>query len=185
MGKQLNWSGVPTDGAPSWAESQGLYGTNTPYGPRHLITPVDVQQAKQNPGSTAVQTNNGAQPPWWQQQQMGVPAFGKHNMDPNNRGWQGWLFGGKDKAGTVYQGAAMPALQLLKGGMDTWMGLKQLGLAEDSLNFQKNAFSKQFTNQASLLNTQMADRQKARVDRNAGNNMAVDEYMNKNAVSLG
>jgi len=118
-------------------------------------------------------------------QQFDVPFLGQNNMDPNNRGWQGWLFGGRGTDGTRYQGAAGPALNLLKGGVDTWMGLKQLGLAEDNLDFQKNAFSKQFGNQASLINTQLADRQRARVDRNPHNNMAVGEYMNKNAVSLG
>jgi hypothetical protein len=104
--------------------------------------------------------------------------------DLQNPTWSNHLFGGTDKFGNKHSGIGGGLLDIGKTGMGVWLGLKQLGLAEDSLDFQKDAFSKQFTNQAKLTNAQLRDRQ---IRRNRENSWSTptDEYMKQNAVSLG
>lgn len=103
-------------------------------------------------------------------------GFANLNLPQTELSWSDRLFGTDGKGGM-----AMPLFNLAKTGAQTYLGLKQLGVAEDTLDFQKNAFSKQFGNQASLVNTQLRDRQRARVARNPGA-ISVDEYMRQNAV---
>ncbi len=66
--------------------------------------------------------------------------------------------------------------------LNGYLGFKQLGLAEDNLNFQKDAFSKQFENQRTLTNSELRDRQAARVASNPTAYQSVDDYMKANAV---
>lgn len=119
---------------------------------------------------------------------LSTTAFDTSNMMPDvasSPGWQDmtWaerLFGGQ-RGDFKFGGAAMPALQLANSGLNAYIGLKQLGQAEDSLKFQKDAFSKQFAAQQKLTNSQLADRQAARVAFNS-NKESVDDYMKKYGV---
>ena len=108
----------------------------------------------------------------------------QRQIDPENMSFMDKMVGGYDKQGNKYMGAGSTIFGLGKGAMDTWLGLKQLNLAEDSLDFEKQAFSQQFANQARLTNAQLRDRQMRRVQENP-NAMSVDEYMKLNAVSGG
>jgi len=72
-------------------------------------------------------------------------------------------------------------LQLGKSGLDIWLGMQKLGLAKDDLKFQKDAFSKQFDTQKTLTNTEMEDRQRARVSFSPAAE-SVDSYMARNRV---
>ena len=76
----------------------------------------------------------------------------------SGRDWGQFWLGGTNKDGSSSTGAAMPALQLASGAMKTWLGLKQLGVAEDTLDFQKDAFSKQFLRQEQGLEAEYANR---------------------------
>ena len=84
------------------------------------------------------------------------------------------------------QGWGMPALQIGSAGLKAFMGMKQLGLAEDILDFQKDSFSKQFENQRTLTNAQLEDRQRGRISAASGeanaNTLSVDDYMKKYGV---
>ena len=96
-----------------------------------------------------------------------------------NTDWFSWnnLMGNKNTIGTL------PALFGMGNSiMDGWLGMEKLDLAKDSLNFQKDAFSKQFENQRSLTNTEMQDRQAARVASNPTAYQSVDAYMKANGV---
>ena len=95
--------------------------------------------------------------------------------------WSERIFGMQNQNGYKFGGIAAPALQLAQTGLNAYLGFKQLGQAEDTLNFQKDAFSKQFENQRTLTNAQLKDRQKARVGFNS-NTQSVDSYMKENGV---
>lgn len=74
------------------------------------------------------------------------------SQDP---GWfsRAGFFGGKDSMGNTSLGWGPAMFGMGKSIFDGWMGLQQLDLAKDNLNFQKDAFSKQFENQRTLGQT--------------------------------
>lgn len=72
------------------------------------------------------------------------------------------LFGGTDASGLQTQGIVAPTLGAASGLAQTWLGFQNLGLAKENLAFQKDAFSKQFENQRSLTNQNIADRERSR-----------------------
>jgi hypothetical protein len=74
-------------------------------------------------------------------------------------------------------GWAMPAIGTISGLANTWLGFKQLGIAEDSLDFQKGAFSKQFEANKQLTNSRLSDRQRARIASNPEAYQDHDSYM--------
>ena len=93
-------------------------------------------------------------------------------------GFMNTMFG---NAKTGVGGMAPGLIGLATAGMNTYLGLKQLGVAKDTLKFQKNAFSKQFEAQRSTINTQLRDRQHQRL--NAGGNwQSEDDYMKQHGV---
>jgi len=95
--------------------------------------------------------------------------------------WNG-AFGGTDPISKLHNsGWVSPLLRLGKGGLDAWLGIQKLGLAKDDLKFQKDAFSKQFDTQKTLTNTEMEDRQRARVSFSPAAE-SVDSYMARNRV---
>lgn len=108
------------------------------------------------------------------------------NPTPTGSGIFGGLFDGfltnKAADGSITQGWGSSALGLANAGLQGYLGLQQLGLAKDNLSFQKDAFSKQFENQRTLTNTEMMDRQNARVASNPGAYQSTDEYMKANGV---
>lgn len=91
------------------------------------------------------------------------------------------LMGYKDPNGISFGGYASPLLQTATAGMNAYLGLKQLGLARDTLDFQKQAFSQQFEAQRKGINTELQDRQAARNASGSGYE-ATDSYMARNAV---
>ena len=104
-------------------------------------------------------------------------------IDPENMSLMDWGIGGKDKDGNTIGSGFSSLFDIGKTGLNVWLGLKQMGLSEDNLDFQKNAFSKQFANSASLINSQLRERQSAKVSRDPNHYQPVDEYMAKNAVN--
>lgn len=80
-------------------------------------------------------------------------------------------------------GFLLPGISALTGLGNAYMGMKQFGLAEDSLDFQKDAFSKNFEAQKRTTNAQLADRQRARLAANPnGGYQSEAEYMSKFGV---
>ena len=75
-------------------------------------------------------------------------------------------------------GMALGALGSLGGA---FMGMQNYNLARDTLKSSQDQFAKNYAAQRTVLNSQMEDRQRARVSANA-NNESVDSYMNRNRV---
>lgn len=97
--------------------------------------------------------------------------------------WMTTWFGGKDaQTGNLNIGILPVGIGALTGLVGAYTGLEQLQVAKDNLAFQKNAFNKNFANQAKLTNSQLADRQRARVMDSPGAYESVGDYMNKYGV---
>lgn len=97
----------------------------------------------------------------------------------------GSLFGGlfdnffdtTNANGIKTQGWGGLAIQGLQGLGNSYMGMKQFGLAEDALKEQKRQFNTNFEAQRKMTNSQLSDRQRARVASNAGAYQSEAEYM--------
>ena len=79
-------------------------------------------------------------------------------------------------------GAAGLALGGANFLMNSLLGWQQLGVAKDSLAASKEQFAKNFAAQQKTINTQLEDRQRARVASNAGAYQSVGDYMAQNRV---
>lgn len=95
------------------------------------------------------------------------------------------LFGGlfdkffdtTDANGIKTQGWGGLALSGLQGLGNSYMGMKQYGLAEDALKEQKRQFNMNYEAQRKMTNAQLSDRQRARVASNPGAYASEAEYM--------
>jgi len=89
--------------------------------------------------------------------------------------------------GVTTQGWGNTALSGLSGLAQTWMGFDQLNQSEDQFNFQKDLAIANYNQQASLLNSQLEDRQRARLgsDASTGNSYysSVSDYMSQYGAS--
>ena len=124
--------------------------------------------------------------------------YGSNNLIPSNTGSvantgggvnpnQSWLsrnaiLGGKDGDGNQTNGWGGLALGVARGLGGAYMGMKQYGMAEDMLKENKRQFQLNYDAQKKTLNTQLEDRQRARVASNAGAYESVDSYMKKNGI---
>lgn len=113
----------------------------------------------------------GFQLPTWGAQPAAQPSF----MD----GVVGYT---DNKTGMKHNGWGGLALGAATGGMNAWLGMKQLDLAKKTFNFKKDAFNLNFAQQQKTINTAMEDRQRARVAANSGAYESVGNYMKKNGV---
>lgn len=78
-------------------------------------------------------------------------------------------------------GWAVPAINLLGGLTNLFMGMKQYGLAKQVAADSRSQFERNFNTQRQIINTRMEDRQRARVAANPKAE-SVDSYMNRNRV---
>lgn len=101
--------------------------------------------------------------------------------DPNNLSWSQALFGGVTTDGKQINGIGSDLFGLANAGLNAYTSLGNLNLAQDSLDFQKSAWSQNFNNAVSSYNTELKDRQQARVNRNS-NAQSVSDYMAENGL---
>ena len=75
-------------------------------------------------------------------------------------------------------------LGLLKSGFDIFGAWKKYNLMQDALDFQKNAFNKQYAAQAGLTNQQLANAQSVRKSANSNdpNVQSVNDFVNQYGV---
>lgn len=92
--------------------------------------------------------------------------------------WESML--GNSKTGAVGWGGL--ALGAAQGLGNAWMGMKQYGLAQDAFKENKRQFNINYAAQKQLTNSQLEDRQRARVASNAGAYQSVGDYMNQNGI---
>jgi hypothetical protein len=92
-------------------------------------------------------------------------------------GWGKDFFGTKEAPG--WGGTALGVAQGLFGG---WLGMQQYGLAKEKLAESKRQFQLNYDAQKNLTNSQLEDRQRARVASNPGAYQSVGTYMNQYGV---
>lgn len=133
-------------------------------------------------GSTAYSTTGPAD---WQQQvtsSSGFNALGSGGVTipgaTGQRSFMDGLLGYEGKNGYVPGWGGM-ALGAASGIGQSLMAMKQYGLAEDQLKEQKRQFDINYGMQKKSFNSQLEDRQRARVASNAGAYQSVGDYMNK------
>lgn len=103
--------------------------------------------------------------------QIGAPANGGGGF------WDGML--GKDGQ-QGWGSLALGGASLLANG---FMGMKQYGLAKDQLKQAKKEFNLNYNAQRQTVNTQLEDRQRARVASNPGAYQSVGDYMKQHAIA--
>lgn len=87
------------------------------------------------------------------------------------------FFGTKSTPG--WGGMALGALQ---GLGSAYMGMKQYGLMEDSLKQNQAQFEKNYAAQRQMVNSQLEDRQRARLASNSGAYESLGSYMDRNRI---
>jgi len=146
----------------------------------------NIWSGRTNNGRFELYDQNTVDPNAWEQQNAQANV-GNYPEDFNNAGnpRTGW---GSPAMG---QGIALGlgGLQAINGGMQAYLGMKNYGLAKDTLASNKEQYWNNYTNQARLTNTQLRDRQDGRVAMAYGNNnpgavQSTEEYMKQNALKL-
>lgn len=84
--------------------------------------------------------------------------------------------------GLTGMGALGMGLQSLDSLGKLFSGMQTYKLGKETLNFQKDAFNKNFENQRKMTNAALEGRQRARVASNPTGYLSVDEYMNRYGV---
>jgi hypothetical protein len=92
------------------------------------------------------------------------------------------VIGYKAKDGTEQQGWGGLALGAATGLGQLYLGMQQYNLAKEALANSKSQFERNFANQVKTTNTNLEDRQRARVASNAGAYQSVGDYMAQNGV---
>ena len=112
---------------------------------------------------------------------MGPVATVAASPTADTGSWMDSLFGSffdkTDPNGIKTQGWGGLAIQGMQGLGNSYMGMKQFGLAEDALKEQKRQFNTNFEAQRKMTNSQLSDRQRARVASNPGAYASEAEYM--------
>lgn len=92
------------------------------------------------------------------------------------------MLGYTNQNGVQQQGWGGLALGAASALGNSWMGMKQYGLAKDALKESKRQYDQNYAAQRQTLNTQLEDRQRARVASNPGAYQSVGEYMDQNRI---
>lgn len=93
------------------------------------------------------------------------------------------MFGGTDPETGAVTGGWVSPLASIGGAIFSGMqGQKQLKLAESQFKENKRQFDANFAAQRQTTNTQLEDRQRARVASNPGAYESVDSYLKRNSV---
>lgn len=120
---------------------------------------------------------------------MGIPTGAPSTymtgpVSPNSYasgGTPGW---GSKLAGWLGDGdnlnAAVGGIQALTGA---YLGFQNLRLAKDNLRFQKDAWQKNYANQAQSYNTSLEDRTRARYSSRETDESKIQDYLNRNRLS--
>lgn len=141
-------------------------GVNEDYG--SLGTLLDVPKIPQNT----------AAPVWSGIPEIGFPMAGNGPVSSN---WWDGMLGKTNADGSKDMGWGGLALGVGQGLFSGYMGMKNYGLAKDSLEQGKKQFQMNYDAQKQITNTALEDRQRARVANNP-NSVAVNEYMNQNRI---
>ena len=109
-----------------------------------------------------------------------TPQFGGGSGGGN---WWDGALGSTNAQGMKTDGWGGMALSTVSGLMNAYMGMKQYGLAKQTLAHNKDQFAKNYAAQKTTTNAAFEDRQRARVASNPGAYQSVGDYMKKNAIA--
>lgn len=116
--------------------------------------------------------------------------FTEATQAPSNSWWQNsGILGHTDNKGNRFDGWGGMALGAANGVFNAYMGLKQYGLFKDQLNFQKEAFNKNWAAQANMTNAALEAKQQDIYNANpsgyaaATGYQSVGDYMAKHKVT--
>ncbi len=119
----------------------------------------------------------------WGAPSAAIPNLAAPPGTNNSSGaWQNKWFGGTDAEGMKSNGIIPTGVGALSGIASAYLGWQQMNLAKNQLEQNKKIFNLNFQNQAQSVNTQLEDRQRARVASNAGAYESVGSYLDKNSV---
>jgi hypothetical protein len=90
--------------------------------------------------------------------------------------------GSTDAKGIKTDGWGGLALGAAQGLGSAYMGMKQYGIAKDTLENNKRQFDLNYNAQKTTTNAQLEDRQRARVASNASAYQSVGDYMKQNGI---
>lgn len=150
-----------------WGQmGSGSYGMPTAYQPPEMFSQPVVPQdwgaaLMQGPPASAM----GGSPTF--------PQHGAAGADFSGNWWDGMA--GKDGWGGMALGAA-------SGLMQGFLGMKQYGLAKQTLAENRRQFQLNYDAQKQTTNTRLEDRQAARVASNPGAYQSVGAYMGSNGL---
>ena len=96
--------------------------------------------------------------------------------------WNSMLGFTDPSSGVHQQGWGGLALGAASALGNTWMGMKQYGLAKDALKENMRQYNQNYAAQRTLTNSQLEDRQRARVASNPGAYQSVGDYMKQNGI---
>lgn len=110
-------------------------------------------------------------------------SLGLSNIGPGKSGLDsdGWGFGSAKMGQAIGLGKG-----ILDGAMgigNFYMGMKNYGLAKDTLKFNKQQYWNNFTSQARLTNAELRDRQQRRYRDNPTTAENPDSYMARNGIN--
>lgn len=92
------------------------------------------------------------------------------------------MFGGTQADGTMAGGWVSPLASIGAAVFGGIQGSKQLKLAQDQFKESTRQFDQNYAAQRTTTNTQLEDRQRARVASNPGAYEGVDSYLQRNKV---
>ena len=149
--------------------------------PNNFGQGIDPTKAYQSIGAFAAPENimgggNGITPGWGAQKQgffEGIKDYWNNNS---------WLDQYNNKTNTTTQGMGSSVLNTGQALFGAYMGMKNYGLAKKTFNENKRQFDMNWDAQRTTINSQLEDRQRARVASNANAYESVSGYMDKNKV---
>lgn len=95
---------------------------------------------------------------------------------------QSGMFGGLDDKGNASGGWVGPAAGIASTIFGAMQGNRQLNMAEERFKESKRQFDANYGAQRQTTNTQLEDRQRARVASNPGAYESVNSYLDKNRI---
>lgn len=130
-----------------------------------------------------LQPNMGGGVPTIPMMGASAPATGGGMLDSLGSFFKNSGFlGSTDASGTKTDGWGGLAVGAAGGLASAYLGMKQYGLAKDTLAENKKQFNLNYDAQRTTTNTALEDRQRARVASNSGAYQSVGDYMSTNGI---
>lgn len=157
----------------NWFNPQQMSAATMPTGAGATPPPMSAADFSwAAPASTPMGMGGGVTPPAGGNA-GGIMGMLRGQPGVSGDGLTGWLGNGQNLS------AAVQGIGALTGA---WLGYQNMKVAKDQLNFQKEAWSKNFANSTKTYNTSLEDRIRGRTADYAGKEGDVNAYLDKNRL---